>query len=94
MATECSSDLLPLLRHENRKLRWLAVDILRGMTYRSAARDPNFFLGPHVLAIEVADLLVTELCRDTSAEVRGPAAEVIAFLQCPEATTLLVRFAL
>jgi HEAT repeat protein len=85
----CGSDLLPLLRHENWKLRFLAIDILRGMIYRSAAREPNFVLSSSLLAPEIADLLVTDLWRDASAEVRGRAGEVIAFLPHPRSTTVL-----
>jgi len=85
----CASDLLPLLSQENWKLRFLGIDILRGMVYRNAARDPNFVLSSRTLAPEIADLLVTELWRDPSAEVRGRAGKIIALLLHPRATTVL-----
>jgi HEAT repeat protein len=85
----CSSDLAPLLRHENWKLRYMAMDILRGMTYRRASGEPNYLLSPAVLGHEIAELLVNSLCRDTSAHVRGRAGEIIAFLPHSQSTAVL-----
>lgn len=85
----CSSYLLPLLRQENWKLRFLAIDILRGMVYRSAAVELDFVLSPQILGPEIADLLVTDLWRDPSAEVRGRAGKLIALLPHPRSTMVL-----
>jgi hypothetical protein len=84
-----SAALLPSLRHPHRQIRLIATDILRVMVGRNASREPDLLLGPEVISGEITELLVTDLCRDTSAEVRGHAAEVIAFLRDPRATTVL-----
>jgi hypothetical protein len=59
------------------------------MVCRSAAFDLNFQFSADSLAPEVIDLLLTDLWRDPSAEVRGRAGEIIAFLPNPRATTVL-----
>jgi hypothetical protein len=85
----CSAALLPSLRHPHRQIRLIATNILRVMAGRNAFRERDLLLGPEVISGEITELLVTDLCRDTSAEVRGHAAEVIAFLAHPHATTVL-----
>jgi hypothetical protein len=85
----CGAALLPLLRQDKWELRFIAIDILRGMVCRSAALEPNFQLSSEALAPEISDLLLTDLWRDTSAEVRGRAGEVIAFLPNPRSTTVI-----
>ena len=90
----CSSALLPLLRHENWNLRFLAIEILKGMVCRSAAFDLDFQFSADSLAPEVTDLLLTDLWRDTSAEVRGRTGEIIALLPNPRSTMVLHRLLL
>jgi len=85
----CSAELLPSLRHAHRRIRIFATDILRVMVCRDAALDSDFLLGSEVCIPAIADTLLTTLCRDPSAEVRGRAAEVIAFLADRRATSVL-----
>jgi len=84
-----SADLLPSLRHPHGQIRLISTDILRVMVGRSASREPDLLLGPQVFSGEITELLLTKLCRDASAEVRGQVAEVVAFLSDPRAATVL-----
>jgi HEAT repeat protein len=82
-------DLLPALRHPHPRIRSLAMDLLRLFVRREATRDPEFRLTAEILSPEIACLLLTDLYRDEVGEVRGHAAEVIAFLTYPRAATIL-----
>jgi HEAT repeat protein len=84
-----SAALFASLRHPHRQIRLIATDILRVMAGRNASREPDLLLGPEAISGEITALLVTNLWRDPSAGVRGHAAEVIAFLRDPRATTVL-----
>ena len=87
----CSAALLSSLRHPHRRIRILATDILRVMVCRDAALESDFLLRPEVCSPGIAEILLTNLCRDPSAEVRGRAAEIIAFLADPRATSVLYK---
>jgi HEAT repeat protein len=83
------SDLLPALRHPHRRIRFLAIELLRLIVRRETAQDPLFLLTKENLSPEITDLLLTDLYRDAIGEVRGRVAEVIAFLADPRAPTAL-----
>jgi HEAT repeat protein len=85
----CSTALMSSLRHPHRRVRSLATSVLLVMVRREAARDPYFLLRPEVCSPGIAEILLTNLWRDPSSEVRGRAAEVIAFLADPRATSVL-----
>ncbi|MFZ0959733.1 MAG: HEAT repeat domain-containing protein [Terriglobia bacterium] len=85
----CAPALLPSLRHEHRQIRAHAIEILRMMVCREAARHPNSTLTPESLPPAMVDLLLSGLAMDPSADVRGRAAEVIVLLAGPCATPLV-----
>jgi HEAT repeat protein len=85
----CSTALLSSLRDPHRRIRSLATNVLLVMVCREAALDPNFLLRPGICSPGIIEILLTNLWRDPSAEVRGRAAEVIAFLADPRATNVL-----
>jgi HEAT repeat protein len=87
----CSAALLSSLRHPHRRIRILATDSLRVMVCRKAALESDFLLRPEVCSPAIAEILLTNLWRDPSPEVRGRAAEVIAFLADPRATSVLYQ---
>ncbi len=85
-----SSPLLEVsLRHPHREIRRVAADTLRVMTAREAALRPDFQLTQDVFSGEMAELLLRDLWRDSVAEVRAAAAEVIALLPGPRVSTVL-----
>jgi len=85
----CSAALVPPLRHPYPPIRALGADILREMVRREAARVPDFFLRPEDSSPELIELILSDLCRDASAEVRGRVAEVLAYLSDARATAVL-----
>jgi hypothetical protein len=85
----CSTALISSLCHPYRRIRSLATSVLLVMVCREASLDPYFLLRPEVCSPGIAETLLTNLWRDPSAEVRGRAAEVIAFLADPRATSVL-----
>jgi len=89
----CSSALLPLLRHENWNLRFLAIEILKGMVCRSAAFDLDFQFSADSLAPEVTDLLLT-ICGVTPVRKCEQDWGIIALLPNPRSTMVLHRLLL
>jgi HEAT repeat protein len=85
----CAPALLPSLRHPDRHLRLHAMEILRTMVGREAARQPRLILIQELLSPPVVDLLLTVLAVDLSAEVRARVADVIVFVADARATSVL-----
>jgi HEAT repeat protein len=84
-----NSDLLPALRHPQRRIRFLAIDLLRLIVRGETAHDPELLLTRDNLSPEITDLLLIDLFRDVIGEVRGRAAEVIAYLADRRASVAL-----
>ena len=84
-----NSDLLPALRHSQRQIRFLAIDLLRLIVRRETAHDPELLLTRENFSPEITDLLLTDLYRDVIGEVRSRAAEIIAVLADPRAPVAL-----
>lgn len=78
------------LKHSHRRIRFLATDIIREMAERQAALEADFVLGPRIFAPELAELFLTQLCFDENPDVRGRAAPVIATLEDPRSTPVLL----
>jgi HEAT repeat protein len=85
----CLPALLPSLRHPDRQVRLRAMEILRTMVCREAARQPDATLPPQLLTPPMVELLLTGLSLDTSADIRAGAAEVIVFLADSRAPSVL-----
>ncbi len=82
-------ELIPSLRHPHREIRHLAAEVLREMVSR-AAGNQHFTLTRENLSPGLSELLLTELTSDANPEVRGRAAEVIAYLDDERATPVLL----
>jgi len=65
------------LRHPEREIRRIATDTLRVMAGREAGGGQ---LPADALPAEIAELLLRDLSRDASGEVRGATAEILALL--------------
>jgi len=85
-----SGGLLPYLKHQHRRVRFLATDVIRERAELRAAAEEAFVLAPAVFPRELAEVFLTELCFDENADVRARAAPVIAHLEDPRATPVLV----
>src|SRR5712692_7146437 len=82
--------LLPLVRHSHPRVRFLATDVIREMVERAAASEEDFALQVAVFPQELADVFVTQLCFDDNPDVRARAAPVIAYIEDPRSTPVLL----
>lgn len=87
---EHASLLLPSLRHPHRRIRFLAVDIIREMAEREAAANEDFVLDAGIFAPELSEVFLSRLKVDENPDVRARAAPVIAYLPDPRATSALL----
>lgn len=87
---EHASLLLPSLLHPNRRIRFLAVDIIREMAELRAAANKDFVLDAGIFAPELSEIFLTRLKLDENPDVRARAAPVIAYLPDPRATSALL----
>jgi HEAT repeat protein len=85
----CVPALLPSLRHANRQIRLRTTEVLRMMVCREAIRQPHFNLTEELLTPPMAELLLTGLAVDSSAEIRASVAEVLVFLTDPRTPSVL-----
>jgi HEAT repeat protein len=85
----CVPALVPSLRHANHQIRLIATDVLQTIICSEAARAPCRAFTPETLSSPIVELLLTELCVDTSAEVRGRAAQAIVYLDDLRAISIL-----
>ncbi|HLY61552.1 MAG TPA: HEAT repeat domain-containing protein [Terriglobia bacterium] len=81
--------LVPSLRHLHRRIRFLAVDMIREMVERRAAVNDEFVLAPPTFTPELSELFLTRLNDDENPDVRARAAPVIAYLADPRAAYAL-----
>jgi HEAT repeat protein len=86
---DCAPALLPSLRHADRQIRLHAIEILRTMVCREAARRPGFTLTAALFTPPMVELLLAGLAGDVSAEIRARAAEILVFLADPRAIPVL-----
>lgn len=77
---QCASQLVPLLRQLNPRIRFLATDVIREMVEREAGGDPDFRLGPENWDGELTEVFLTELPFDSNPDVRARTAPVVAYL--------------
>jgi HEAT repeat protein len=77
---EQAIDLAPSLNHPHPRIRFLAADTVREMVERRAAAETDFVLRSHLFPRKLAEVFLSRLPFDTSADVRARAAPVIAYL--------------
>jgi HEAT repeat protein len=82
--------LIPSLKHEHRRIRFFATDIIREMVEREAAADEEFVLEPKIFPDELRELFLTKLGFDENPDVRARAAPVIARLPDPRSVPILL----
>jgi HEAT repeat protein len=87
---EQTAKLLPSLRHPHRRIRFLAVDIIRQMAERQAAGKEEFVLDSRTFAPELSEMFLGRLNVDENPDVRARAAPVIAYLPDPRAASALL----
>ncbi len=85
----CIPALLPSLRHTNRQIRLHTTEVMKLMVCREAIRQPDFALTEDLLTPPVAELLLTGLASDVSAEIRARVAEVLVYLVDPRTPSVL-----
>lgn len=85
-----SERLLPSLKHQHPRIRFLAVDIIREMTEREGALDEDFVLDAGIFGPEVGEFFLTHCCFDDNADVRARSAPVISYLSDVRATPVLL----
>lgn len=82
--------LLPSLQHSHPRIRFFATDIIREMVERQAAPEEDFILEPKIFPRELAEMFLSQLCFDQNPDVRARAAPVIAHLDDPRSTPVLL----
>jgi hypothetical protein len=86
--------LVPSLRHANPQIRFIATDVLRTVVCGEAARAPGRSFAAEMISSQIMELLLTELCLDPSAEVRGRAGETVVYLTDPRTLGVLRKLLL
>lgn len=82
--------LVPSLQHENPRLRFLTVDIIREMAEREGALDEDFVLDASIFGPELGDIFLTHCCFDDNPDVRARSAPIISYLADVRATPVLL----
>ena len=85
----CAPALSPSLCHPHPQIRLHAIEILRTMACREAARQAGFTLTAELLTPTMVEWLLGGLAVDASAEIRAGAAEVLVFLPDPRVVAVL-----
>jgi len=88
---ECAEMLLPSLEHTNARIRFLAVEVIRGMVERRAQDSSHFGLDIEFCSPQLTNLFLGRLASDESPDVRACATDVIAHLPDSRATAALVE---
>jgi len=83
-------DLIPSLKHANRRIRFFATDVIREMSDRQAALDEDFALDFKVFPEDLRELFLSQLGFDENPDVRARAAPVIARIPDPRSAPLLL----
>ena len=86
---DCVPALLPSLSHANRQIRLHSTEVMKMMVSREAIRQPAFALTEELLTPPVAEVLLTGLASDLSAEIRARAAEILVYLVDPRTPPVL-----
>lgn len=87
---ENASGLLASLRHPNRRIRFLATDIIREMVSREAEGDENYELDRKILGTELVETCLEQLPFDENPDVRARSTGVICFLSDPRSAPVLL----
>lgn len=87
---ENAAQLLPSLQHAHRRVRFLAVDIIREMVDLRAAGNEDFVLDTRAFAPELSEMFLRRLSFDENPDVRARSAPVIAYLPDPRASSTLL----
>ncbi len=87
---DCAPALARSLQHPNRRIRFLATDILREMVVREANGDDQYDLDRKRVGAEIVEIFLTQLPFDENPDVRARSAAVIAFLSDPRSTPALL----
>ncbi len=82
--------LMPALRHQHRRIRFLATDVIREMVEKAAASEAGFTLNERNLSAELIELFLNNLSYDENADVRARAAPVIAYFRDIRAVPVLL----
>jgi len=85
----CAPALFPSLSHLNHEIRLHAIEILRTIIAREAARWPDSVLSSKLVTPRIVELVFAGLAIDASAEIRAGAAEVIVYLADPRITPVM-----
>lgn len=85
-----ASDLGAMLQHPHRRVRFLAADLIATMVQRSGTPTQPCCIPHSPLLDPVADIFLTALVTDQSADVRARAADVVARLDDGRAVPALL----
>jgi HEAT repeat protein len=82
--------LLASLTHANRRIRFLATDIIREMVERETALDQTFELDRKSFGVELTEAFLAQLPFDENPDVRARSASVISSLADPRSAPVLL----
>jgi HEAT repeat protein len=82
--------LVPALKHDHPRVRFLAVDILREMVEHEAALNEDFVLDASIFGSDMGEVLLTQCCFDDNGDVRARSAPIISYLADVRATPVLL----
>jgi len=85
-----AAELIPTLRHQHRRIRFLTTDVIREMVEKSAASEYGFTLNERNLSGELVELFLNNLSYDENPDVRARAAPVIAYMRDIRAVPVLL----
>jgi HEAT repeat protein len=82
--------LVPSLKHDHPRVRFLAVDVLREMVEHEAALNEDFVLDASIFGAELGEILLTHCCFDDNGDVRARSAPIVSYLSDVRATPVLL----
>ncbi len=85
-----AAELIPTLKHQHRRIRFLTTDVIREMVEKAAASEYGFTLNERNFSAELLELFLNNLSYDENADVRARAAPVIAYFRDIRAVPVLL----
>ena len=85
-----AAELIPTLKHQHRRIRFLTTDVIREMVEKAAASEYGFTLNERNFSAELIELFLNNLSYDENPDVRARAAPVIAYMRDIRAVPVLL----
>jgi hypothetical protein len=85
-----AAELIPTLKHQHRRIRFLTTDVIREMVEKAAASEYGFTLNERNFSAELLEMFLNNLSYDENPDVRARAAPVIAYFRDIRAVPVLL----